>query len=183
MSLSNRFIRTFAIVAAGAISFSLSADGSPRFPQLKTSDLAGRTLNFPSDFGSPAALVFVAFQMKQQSDIDAWKAFADGERAKRALLAVWELPTIGSGYKFMRGIIEGGMRSGIKSEAARESTATLFLDAKAFAEAIGATDMERIAVLVVAPDGKIVGRASGRPDAASEAAIAAALTAGFEASR
>jgi hypothetical protein len=140
-------------------------------------------LSLPVDFGSPAALVFVAFQMKQQSDIDAWKPFVDGERAKRAALPVWELPTIGAGYKFMRGVIEGGMRSGIKSEAARESTATLFIDAKAFAEAIGARDMSQIAVLVVAADGRILVRASGKPDASSESAIREALNGGLAAAR
>jgi hypothetical protein len=172
-----------AVIAAGILTASLHADGGPRFPLVQATSLAGRSLSFPSDFGSPAALVFVAFAMKQQEDIDAWKGFVDRERAARPGLAVWELPTIGSGYRFMRGFIEGGMRSGIKSQAARESTATLYLDAKAFAEGIGAQGLGEIAVLVVAPDGRILRRALGRPGPASEAAIGAAIEAAFPAVR
>ena len=121
--------------------------------------------------------------MKQQSDIDEWKPFVDKSRGKYASLAVWELPTIGSGYTFMRGIIENGMRSGIKNQTARESTVTLFVDAKAFAGNIGAAGLSDIAVLVVAADGRILGKAVGKPTAASEASIDAVLGAAFAAKR
>jgi hypothetical protein len=182
MTIRARTNRAYALLAAGALSAGLLADAlsaeSPRFPQLQATSLAGRSLSLPADFGSPAALVFVAFAMKQQSDIDAWKPFVDAVRAKRAGLPVWELPTIGSGYKFMRGIIEGGMRSGIPSQAAREATVTLFLDAAGFAKGIEA-GMGEIAVLVVAPDGRILGRTGGRPSPAAESAIEAALATAY----
>jgi hypothetical protein len=113
MSLSSRFTRALAIFAIAASAGS-TLDADSRFPPVESESLAGRKLSFPRDFGSPAALVFVAFQMKQQSDIDAWKPFVDSARARHPGLNVWEIPTIGSGYKFMRGVIEGGMRSGIK---------------------------------------------------------------------
>jgi len=160
--------------AATSLSSTLIAEEVASFPSLAATNLAGRSLSLPADFGAPAALVFVAFTMKQQSDIDAWKPFVDTTRGKRPSLAVWELPTIGSRYKFMRGVIEGGMRSGIKSQSARESTATLFLDAPVFAHDIGAS-MDEIAVLVVGPNGRIWGRARGIPSAEAEAAIEKAL--------
>ena len=165
------------------LSTTLYADGLQRFPQLEATNLAGRTLKLPADFGSPAALVFVAFTRKQQSDIDAWAAFVDRVRQNWPTLAVWELPTIGSGYKFMRGIIENGMRSGIKSQTARESTVTLFVDAEVFAKNIGASGLGEIAILVVAPDGRILGRASGRPDPAAETAMETALGTAFPSKR
>jgi hypothetical protein len=171
-------LRGAAILAAGLAAATLGAQVPGRFPQLQATSLSGRSLNLPADFGSPASLVFVAFQMKQQSEIDAWKPFVDGQRAKRAALKVWELPTINAGYKFMRGIIEGGMRSGIKSQDSRDSTVTLFLDSSAFAQGIGAA-MDRIAVLVLAPDGRILGRAAGLPDATSESAVDSAISAAF----
>jgi hypothetical protein len=179
MMLSERIVRACAVLAAGVLSATVHADGSPRFPQVSATSLVGSALNLPADFGSPAALVFVAFAMKQQPDIDAWKPIVDKARGKYPSLQVWELPTIGSGYKIMRGFIEGGMRSGIKSQAGRESTVTLFLDTRAFAKAIGAARMGEISVLVVAPDGSILGRAEGRPTGAGESAIDAALSSAF----
>ncbi len=179
MFSANNSLRACAVLAVSFLSTMLHADGLQRFPQLEATNLAGRTLKLPADFGSPAALVFVAFTMKQQSDIDAWAVFVDRVRQNWPTLAVWELPTIGSGYKFMRGIIENGMRSGIKSQSARESTVTLFVDAEAFAKSIGASSLGEIAVLVVAPDGSILGRVSGRPDPAAESALQTALETAF----
>ncbi len=178
---SRRIPWAWALLATGVLPATLSAEIGLRFPTVSATSLAGRGLSLPSDFGSPAALVFVAFAMKQQSDIDAWKTFVDGSRARRPSLAVWELPTIGSGYKFMRGVIEGGMRSGIKSQAARESTVTLYVDAKAFAEALGAPGLGEIAILVVAPDGRILGRAAGTPTPSSATVIESAIAAAFAA--
>ena len=169
MAAIHRPVRLFAIFAAATFAAAAGASATlfaqPRFPRVESTSLAGRALTFPEEFGSPAALVFVAFKMKQQSEIDEWKAFVAKARADHPGLAVWELPTIGSGYKVMRGVIEGGMRSGIKDQAARESTATLYLNSKAFATDIGA-GMGEIAVLVVTPDGKILGQAAGKPSPA-----------------
>jgi hypothetical protein len=172
-----------ALMAAGVVAMALHAEGGSRFPQVAATNLAGGSLSLPSDFGAPAALVFVAFARNQQPDIDAWKPFVDKARAKRPSLRAWELPMIGAGYKFMRGVIEGGMRSGIKGQEERERTVTLFLDSKPFAEAIGVAGSGAIALLVVAPDGRILGRASGGPSPASESAIEAALSAAFAAGR
>ena len=183
MSMHERKARVIALLTAGLLAGSLYAQGSPRFPELKARNLAGSDLSLPKDFGSPIALVFVAFAMKQQSDIDAWKPFVDALRAKRPALPVWELPTIGSGYKFMQGIIEGGMRSGIKADAARASTVTLYLDAADFAERIGSSGLGEIAVLVVTPEGRILARAAGKPNAASEETLAKAIGTALGASR
>ena len=183
MIFSERIIRAWAVLAVGILSTAVHADSGQRFPSIAATNLAGRAVSLPGDFGAPAAVVFVAFTMKQQSDIDEWKPFVDKARGKYASLAVWELPTIGTGYTFMRGIIENGMRSGIKSQAARESTVTLFVDAKAFAGNIGAAGLSEIAVLVVAADGRILGKALGKPTTASEASIDAVLGAAFSAKR
>jgi len=71
---------------ASVLSGTLYADSGHRFPQVAATSLAGRALSLPAEFGSPAALVFVAFAMKQQSEIDAWKHFVDAARAKRPSL-------------------------------------------------------------------------------------------------
>jgi hypothetical protein len=171
--------RSFVAFFAGVLSVSLAAEEGLRFPTVEGKTLEGRSVVFPRDFASPAALVFVAFQRRQQSDIDAWKPFVQKARASLLGLSVWELPMIGTGYSFMRGFIDGGMRSGIPDRAARESTATFYLDTKPVAEAIGAPDRGQISVLVVAPDGRILARASGRPMEASEGTIESALESAF----
>jgi hypothetical protein len=183
MGPAKRILRALAAAALGLASLDAAAEEGFRFPPMKATSLAGRSLELPADLGKPASLAFVAFQMRQQEEIDAWKPFVERARASFPGLAAWEFPSIGSGYKLMRGVIEGGMRSGITSRTALERTAALFLDVGAFARSIGASDTGRIAVLVLAPDGRVLATASGGPSRASEAALEAALAAAFSGAR
>jgi hypothetical protein len=63
----------------------LAAPGQPApvFPALKGADLNGRSLTLPGDFPGPISLVFVAFQMRQQVDVDSWRMFVEEARNAR----------------------------------------------------------------------------------------------------
>jgi hypothetical protein len=45
------------------------------FPTVEGKDLNDRRLTLPADFAAPASLVFVAFERKQQGEVDSWKPF------------------------------------------------------------------------------------------------------------
>jgi parvulin-like peptidyl-prolyl isomerase len=57
----------------------LTAHAQPAqvFPNIKSADLNGRSLSLPDDFPAPLSLVFVAFEMRQQADLDSWRPFVE----------------------------------------------------------------------------------------------------------
>jgi hypothetical protein len=167
-----RGMTMFALLLAAV---SVFAQDHRRFPPVTSTDLNGRSLRLPGDFPGPASLVFVAFEMRQQEDIDSWQPFVQKARQGDPGLGVFELPTIAQGYLFIRSLIENGMRSGIKDPAARASTVTLFLNAKEFAGALGLSTTRVIAVLVVTPSGEILAQTTGRYSEQGAAELSRAL--------
>jgi hypothetical protein len=158
----------------------LAAHGqpAPMFPAVKGADLNGRSLTLPGDFPAPFSLVFIAFEMRQQADVDSWRLFVEEARKARPSLAVFELPTIARGYRLMQFVIDNGMRSGIPDRETRAATVTLYTNVKAFARALGIRTTRQIAVQVVTPGGEVLGHVSGRYSAEGAASINKALNAG-----
>jgi hypothetical protein len=161
---------SLAACAAGAQGSTPAA-----FPPVEGKDLNDRTLSLPGDFAGPASLVFVAFERSQQEEVDTWKPFIQEMQRLRPGLRFYELPTIGKGYAWLRGFIDGGMRSGIPDPNLRASTVTLYIDVAPFVKALGVESTKRIAALVITPSGEILGRSSGRYTAAAAAPLAEAL--------
>jgi hypothetical protein len=122
--------------------------------------------------------VFVAFEMRQQADVDSWRLFVEQARRTRPDLGVFELPTMARGFRLMQFIIDNGMRSGITDRDARAATVTLYTDVPAFMRATGMESTREIAVLVVTPAGAILARASGRYGEETAAPIERALRTG-----
>jgi hypothetical protein len=162
-------------LAAGA----LGAEAPAAFPPVDGKDLNDTPLRLPADFAAPASLVFVAFERSQQAEVDTWKPFVKEMVARRPGLRFYELPVIGQGYAWLRGVIDGGMRYGIPDPALRASTVTLYIDVPPFARALGVESTKRMTVLVVAPTGEILARSSGRYTAETAAPIEEALKALF----
>jgi len=157
--------------------FSSRGRQAPVFPPVKGADLNGRSLTLPADFPAPFSLVFVAFQMRQQADVDSWRPFVEAARKTRPSLAIFELPTIARGYRLMQFVIDNGMRSGIPDRQTRAATVTLYTNVKAFRRALGIRTTRQIAVLVVTPAGDVLGHVSGRYSAEAAAQIDTVLNA------
>lgn len=148
----------------------------PRFPAVAGKDLNGRSLKLPGHFPAPFSLVLVAFEMRQQDDVDSWHGFVEEARRVRPSLSVFELPTIAGGYRLMQFVIGNGMRSGIRDTETRAATVTLYVDVGAFARSLGIPTTREIAVLVVTPAGRILGQVTGRCRPEAAASILAALS-------
>ena len=144
-------------------------DPLPAFPKSSGKDLNGRSLALPDDFAGRVNLVFVAFEMRQQQQVDTWKSFSQGMRQAHPGLQAYELPTIGKSYSIFRGFIDGGMRSGIPDNDTRASTVTLYLDVPVFVRALGIESTKTITVLLVTRSGEILARTTGSysPEAAA----------------
>ncbi len=153
--LLTRHLQT-ALAALGA-----RGQANPVFPSLRGNDLNGRSLSLPGDFPAPFSLVFVAFEMRQQADVDSWRGFVEKARRARPSLAVFELPTIARGYRLMQFVIDNGMRSAIPDRQTRAVTVTLYTDVKAFRRSLGISTTREIAVLVVTPAGGILAHVKG----------------------
>ena len=168
------FLLSFAVASAP----SLAQPPAIRFPVVHGRDLNGTERSLPSDFVGPVSLAFVAFEQRQQSDVDSWKPFVARMRVRFPSLGSYELPTIGRGYSIMRPVIDGGMRSAIHDESIRASTITLYIDVSGFAKSLGIESKKAIAILVVRPSGEVLAMRHGAfsPDAATdlEAALAVA---------
>jgi len=167
-------LAAFAFATAGATADPAAAPAAA-FPNVTGKNLSGKEFALPAAFEGPLDLVFVAFERKQQGDVDSWKSFADGLKTRYPRLRVYELPTLPRSISFLRGFIDGGMRSGIPDAAARDSTITLYVDKRAYERALQIASEREIAVLLVKPSGEIVWRTTGRFDAAHEPQLDALL--------
>lgn len=132
-----------------------------RFPNVEGSNLEGEHFTLPTDFRGELNVVLVAFQRDQQSDVNSWMAFLKTLGVKHPELRVYELPTLGRRYRMMRPFIDGGMRRGIPDRAVREATITLYIDKSPFREALKLGDEDRIYVLLVDREGRVLWRAEG----------------------
>ena len=151
-------------------------DGQPgTFPVIAAESLRGRSVKMPEQFKGARNLLLVAYQREQQADIDTWLAVLDTFSVQPPAFAYYELPSLGSSYKWMRAVIDGGMKQGIPDRAQRDRTITLYLDVDWFRKQIGTAAEPGIAALLVDREGLIVARWYGRYQEAAGTELRAAL--------
>ena len=81
------------------------------FPPLTASDLNERSLNLPADFPGKPNIVFIAYKLEQQPNVNAWVEQLDlRETGGQAWV---ELPVVGRGAVLFRSFVDNGMRLGI----------------------------------------------------------------------
>ncbi|HEY0971478.1 MAG TPA: hypothetical protein VGE02_10980 [Gemmatimonadales bacterium] len=139
-------------------------DSVHRFPVVEGSNLEGRRFTLPRDFEGALNVVLVAFQREQQDDVDSWMPFLKAMTNGRDDLRVYELPTLGRGYRLMRPFIDGGMRRGIPDAAVRAATITLYIDKGSFRGALGVPGEDCIYLLLVDREGRVWWRGEGAFD-------------------
>ena len=132
-----------------------------QFPAVTGSNLQRQKLNLPQDFQGERNLVLIAFQQWQQSQVDTWIPFARQLEETDPELRYYELPTIQRRNALARTLLNEGMRAGIPDQVARERTITLYLDKRAFREALQLPDEDDIHVLLLDRQGRVLWRAEG----------------------
>jgi hypothetical protein len=147
------------------------------FPSLESVNLEGREYKLPQGFEGKVNLVFIAFQQKQQNDVDTWIPATKKLLAETPALRYYELPTLSAGIKWMRFMIDGGMRGGISDKAAREATITLYTDKGKFRQALALPSEDTIYILLVKPDGSVLWRGEGMYSQAKFSALTQAVKA------
>ena len=140
-----------------------------RFPLVHGANLEGRAFTLPDEFDGDLNLVLIAFQRRQQVDVDTWVPAAKAEMKRYPSLRYYELPIISRRLPFARWWLDGAMRAGIPDRAAREATITLYLDKAAFRRELELPTEDMIYVVLVTREGQVLGRAEGAwtPEAGS----------------
>jgi len=148
---------------------------SVRFPTVTFDNLEGRSLTLPADFNGERNVVFVAFQMEQQKDVDTWAPWLKRTLPKYPGSDFYEIPTIQRMVAPMRWVINRGMRGGIPDRAVRERTVTLYIDKEPFKRSLGITTESVIQVLLVDKAGRVWWRTTGSYSPAKAAELEQAL--------
>jgi hypothetical protein len=137
-----------------------------KFPPLTSTNLEKQTFHLPQDFAGERNLLFVAFERKQQDDVDTWLAKVKQFQAADPALAYYEIPTIDRLNPLARWFINNGMRGGIPDLGARQRTITLYLDKQPFKDSLRIPSEATISIFVVNKAGDVLWRAEGDFDAA-----------------
>ena len=131
------------------------------FPPVKAANLSGKEMQMPGDFSGEYNLVLIAFERKQQTNVDTWlKPLVKLSEAHKGL-RYYELPTIDKLNAMTRFFINTGMKSGIPDKAQRDRTITLYIDKKPFKDTLKITSEKTIYALLLDRKGDVVWRAEG----------------------
>lgn len=169
-------MRKILLIMATFFSFAAASTATvaQQFPNLDTKDLNGRELSLPADFNANRALLLIAFEQEQQTQINTWLPFAEQlENAGQAKF--YELPVLPSALRLMGGMIENGMRSGIPSQATRAKTLTLYTNVTRFRKNLGLGRKNQIYAVVIDRQGRVLAVQSGAYSSAKAKQIRAAL--------
>ena len=102
-----------------------------RFPEVTAESLAKTRESIPESAKGKVALIAVAFLQQSQPQLDSWLGpFAERFGGKEGF-TFYEVPMISSGYKFMRIIIDSGMRGGIPREK-HKNVVTMYGDVEKY---------------------------------------------------
>ncbi len=131
------------------------------FPSVTGSNLNKEQKIVPQDLDGELNVVIVAYQQWHQRLVNSWVPFLQELDARYPEFEYYELPTIRRMNTIYRRFIDGGMRAGIPSTETRCRTITLYIDKKAFNDALGITSEENIHIFLIRRGGEILWRGEG----------------------
>jgi len=112
-----------------------NANIGKRFPEVVAESLAGTQESIPDSARGKITLVAVAFLRESQAQLDSWLEPFIERFGSRNDFMFYEVPMISAGYKFMRFMIDGGMRAGIPNKKHRH-VVTMYGDVEKYKNAL-----------------------------------------------
>lgn len=137
-----------------------------QFPVHTFSNLAKQKKKIPDELSGDYQLMIVAFQRWHQDLVDTW--FASGDQLEKIYnkpgkqFRYYEIPTIYKMGPIRRAFLNTGMRSGVKAQAARERTFTIYIDKLPFRQTLHIPDETDIHLFLLNKKGKVVWRCQGK---------------------
>jgi len=98
-----------------------------RFPEVKDDSLANTPVTLPDSARGKVTLITIAFLRESQSQLDSWLDPFFEKYGSNPKYTFYEVPMLSRGYKFMRFMIDGGMRAGIP-QAKHKNVVTMYGD-------------------------------------------------------
>jgi hypothetical protein len=132
-----------------------------KFPKVTGSNLVRRKVHLPDDLQGSLNILFIAFQQRHQTLIDAWVPRTRQLEQSFPGVQFYEIPVIQKLNFISQTFINEGMRAGIPNHTTREKTITLYLDKLEFRRILEIPHEETIWVLVLDQDGNVLWRTEG----------------------
>lgn len=132
-----------------------------KFPKVSGKDLNGHPHTIPDTLEGKLNLLIVAYQQWHVRPIETWIPFLQTLVTEHPNIQFYELPTLRKFNFISQRIIDGGMRSGIRSKEMRARTITLYIDKAEFDRALDIPTEDTIYLFLVDCDGKILWRDTG----------------------
>lgn len=151
--MKNRVAITSFIIAGLTMTFSLYAAQALKMPSVISEDLNYKKITVPSDLPGKKTLVIIAFQRKQQKNVDSW---TQGMKLTKSLLPWVEMPVINDPGSIGRWFVNSGMRRGVTGTDSRAHVITVYTSKKKFLSALGITDETYVYALVVDRSGHVL---------------------------
>jgi hypothetical protein len=107
-----------------------------KFPAVNAETLEGNKAIVPDDAAGKVTLVVVAFLRENQSQLDSWLNPFYEKFGSRKDVMFYEVPMISGGYRFMKPIIDGGMRGGLP-KFKHKHVVTMYGDVQSYQQALG----------------------------------------------
>ena len=102
-----------------------------KFPEIIAESLAKTRESIPESAKGKVALISVAFLRESQPQLDSWLEPFTEKYGSTQGFTFYEVPMISSGYKFMRFVIDNGMRGGIPKEK-HKNVVTMYGDVEKY---------------------------------------------------
>ena len=146
-----------------------------KFPVVNAETLEGSTATVPDDAAGKVTLVCVAFLQQSQSQLDSWLNPFYEKFGNREDTMFYEVPMISGGYRFMKMIIDGGMRGGLPAFK-HKHVVTMYGDVESYKKALD-VDPTRGHAFLLDRDGTIRWQDQGFSDAGKLESLFAATEA------
>ena len=124
-------------------------------------NLSGQEVEWPKGLPGKKTVILLAYKRGQQSAVEDWVAqmgFAPSDDFVQVLL-------MGRGARFVKGMIDGGLKKAFATQDWRDRTYTIYQKAAVLNKPFGIADTKQMQVIVLREDGKILGKVSGAADA------------------
>jgi len=134
------------------------------FPEVSGQNLEFENFNLPYNLEGTLNLVIIPFRRWHQNLVDEWSFHLNNLEKKYSNFKYYEIPTLNKGYKVMRFMIDGGMRSGIPDKAVRKRTITLYVNKTPFKKKLKIRSEDTIYLFLMNKNGEIIWRSEGSFD-------------------
>ncbi len=154
------FISEMKLILFTGIFLIIMNISAQQFPEIKARSLSGKEYTFPAQASGKITLIVVAFKRQSQPVINQWVEMWENNYGHDDNYDFYEIPMLASGWKIMRGFIDGGMQSGVP-ESRHDKTATYYGPLDQYFKDLEINDSSIPYFFLLTRDGNIAWRSSG----------------------